>query len=150
MKRLLRRAGPMIASCFLQNAVNIMSLMFVGHLGKLNLARASLAISITSVTGLNITGMATALDTLCGQAFGARQYHLMGVYKQCAMLVIGLTCVPFAFVWAYAGQILLLLRQDRAVAAEAGAYAHWLIPSIFVYVPLQYHIRFLVIPVHIS
>jgi multidrug resistance protein, MATE family len=53
-KRLLRLAGPMVASCFLQNAVNIMSLMFVGHLGKLNLSGASLAISITSATGLNI------------------------------------------------------------------------------------------------
>ncbi|XP_025821778.1 protein DETOXIFICATION 16-like [Panicum hallii] len=134
----------MVASCFLQNAVNIMSLMFVGHLGKLNLSGASLAISITSATGLNIiTGMATALDTLCGQAFGARQYHLLGVYKQRAMLVIGLTCVPFALVWAYTGQILVFLGQDRAVAAEAGAYARWLIPSIFVNVPLQCHIRFL-------
>jgi MATE family multidrug resistance protein len=53
-KRLLRLAGPMVASCFLQNAVNIMSLMFVGHLGKLHLAGASLAISVTSATGLNI------------------------------------------------------------------------------------------------
>ncbi|OEL34942.1 hypothetical protein BAE44_0004039 [Dichanthelium oligosanthes] len=54
MKRLLHLAEPIIASCFVQNAVNIMSLMFVGHLGKLNLAGASLAISITSATGLNI------------------------------------------------------------------------------------------------
>lgn len=89
------------------------------------------------------TGMATALDTLCGQAFGAGQYHLLGIYKQRAMLVIGLACVPFAFFWAYAGHILASIGQDPAVAAEAGAYARWLIPSIFVSVPLQCHIRFL-------
>jgi MATE family multidrug resistance protein len=89
------------------------------------------------------TGMATALDTLCGQAFGAGQYHHLGIYKQRAMLVIGLACVPFAFVWAYAGHILASIGQDPAVAAEAGAYARWLIPSIFVSVPLQCHIRFL-------
>ncbi|KAK3142618.1 hypothetical protein QOZ80_4BG0349010 [Eleusine coracana subsp. coracana] len=143
-KRLLRLAGPMVTSCFLQNAVNIMSLMFIGHLGELPLAGASLAISITSATGLNvITGMATALDTLCGQAFGARQYHLLGVYKQRAMLVIGLTCVPFSLFWANAGRILAFIGQDPAVAAEAGTYARWLIPSIFVNVPLQCHIRFL-------
>jgi MATE family multidrug resistance protein len=53
-KRLVRLAGPMVASCFLQNAVNIVSLMFVGHLGELHLAGVSLAISITSATGLNI------------------------------------------------------------------------------------------------
>jgi MATE family multidrug resistance protein len=43
--------------------------------------------------------MATALDTLCGQAFGARQHHLLGIYKQRAMVVLGLTCVPIAVVW---------------------------------------------------
>lgn len=53
-KRLARLAGPMVASCFLQNAVNVVSLMFVGHLGELHLAGASLAISVTSATGLNI------------------------------------------------------------------------------------------------
>ncbi|KAJ1267729.1 hypothetical protein BS78_07G079900 [Paspalum vaginatum] len=144
LKRLLRLAGPTTGSCVLQNAVNILSLMFVGHLGKLHLAGASLAISITSATGLNvITGMAAALDTLCGQAFGAGQYRLLGVYKQRAMLVIALACVPFAFVWAYAGRILALLGQDPAIAAEAGAYARWLIPSIFVSIPLQCHVRFL-------
>ncbi|CAO2187226.1 unnamed protein product [Urochloa humidicola] len=83
MKRLLRLAGPIVASCFLENAATLMSLMFVGHLGKLNLAGASLAIAITSATGRNIIiGMSTALDTLCGQAFGAGQYHLLGIYKQ--------------------------------------------------------------------
>ena len=89
------------------------------------------------------TGMATALDTLCGQAFGARQYRLLGVYKQRAMVVIALACAPFAVVWARAGQILAFLGQDGAVAAEAGAYARWLIPSILVSVPLQCHVRFL-------
>ncbi|CAO2205953.1 unnamed protein product [Urochloa humidicola] len=119
--------------------------MFVGHLGKLNLAGASLAIAITNATGRNIIiGMSSALDTLCGQAFGAGEYHLLGIYKQRGMLVIGLACVPFAAVWAFAGEILVvLLRQDRAVAAEAGAYARWLIPSIFLGVPLQCHLRFL-------
>lgn len=53
-KRLARLAGPMVASCFLQNAVNVVSLMFVGHLGEQHLAGASLAISVTSATGLNI------------------------------------------------------------------------------------------------
>ncbi|KAF8692511.1 hypothetical protein HU200_039611 [Digitaria exilis] len=184
-KRLVRLAGPMIASCLLQNVVNMVSLMFVGHLGELPLAGASLANSVASVTGLSIivrpltillssshlffekrsrvsflilaillrmrvhwcglcqTGMATALDTLCGQAFGARQYVLLGVYKQRAMVVLGLTCVPIALAWAHAGRILVLLGQDERIAGEAGEYARWLIPSLAVSVPLQCHVRFL-------
>jgi MATE family multidrug resistance protein len=149
--------------------------MFVGHLGELPLAGASLATSLANVTGFSLfvsictfhyckptsisiwqvyihcfrdqielqVGMASALDTLCGQAFGARQYHLLGVYKQRAMLVLALACVPIVVVWANTTRILLLLGQDRSIAAEAGAYAWLLVPSLVPYVPLVCHIRFL-------
>ncbi|TVU30794.1 hypothetical protein EJB05_22435, partial [Eragrostis curvula] len=143
-KRLLRLAGPLVASCILQNVVQMVSVMFVGHLGELHLAGASLATSLANVTGFSLlVGMASALDTLCGQAFGARQYGLLGVYKQRAMLVLAAACVPIAVVWACAEQILLLIGQDQDIAAGAGAYAWWLIPSLVPYVPLTCVIRFL-------
>ncbi|CAM0908079.1 unnamed protein product [Alopecurus aequalis] len=87
--------------------------------------------------------MAGALDTLCGQAFGARQYHLLGVYKQRAMLVLALACVPIVAIWANTARILLFLGQDPSIAAEAGAYARWLIPALVPYVPLMCHTRYL-------
>lgn len=143
-KRLLWLAGPLVASGILRSALQMVSVMFVGHLGELPLAGASLATSVTSVTGFTLfIGMSGALDTLCGQAFGAGQYHLLGVYKQSAMVALTLTCVPIALVWACVSQILVFLGQDRAIAAEAGSYAWWLIPSLVPYVPLVCHIRFL-------
>lgn len=143
-KQLLRLAGPLVASSILQCALQLVSVMFVGHLGELALAGASLATSLANVTGFSLlVGMASALDTLCGQAFGARQYHLLGVYKQRAMLVLALACVPIVLLWANTGRILLLMGQDAAIAAEAGAYARWLIPSLAPYVPLVCHVRFL-------
>ena len=87
--------------------------------------------------------MATALDTLCGQAYGARQYRRLGVYKQRAMVVLSLACVPIALVWANTEHILIFLGQDPAIAAVAGEYARWTVPSLATYVPLQCHIRFL-------
>ena len=87
--------------------------------------------------------MASALDTLCGQAFGARQYHLLGVYKQRAMLLLTAVSVPLAVVWFYTGDILVAFGQDADIAAEAGAYARWMIPALFAYGPLQCHVRFL-------
>ncbi|RLN43257.1 protein DETOXIFICATION 16-like [Panicum miliaceum] len=122
----------------------MVSVMFVGHLGELPLAGASLAASLANVTGFSfLAGMAGALDTLCGQAFGARQYGLLGVYKQRAMVVLALACVPIAIVWACAERILLAIGQDPDIAAEAGAYARWLIPSLAAFVPLTCHTRFL-------
>ncbi|KAF0930095.1 hypothetical protein E2562_027925 [Oryza meyeriana var. granulata] len=98
VKRLLRLAGPLVASFLLRNAVQIVSVMFVGHLGDLQVAVASFAVSLANMTGFSVlTGMASALDTLCGQAFGARQHRLLGIYVQRAIL-------------------------DPAIAAEAGAY----------------------------
>uniref|UniRef100_A0A0E0EWU5 Protein DETOXIFICATION n=1 Tax=Oryza meridionalis TaxID=40149 RepID=A0A0E0EWU5_9ORYZ len=144
LKRLLRLAGPLVASGVLRNVVQMVSVMFVGHLGELPLAGASLATSLANVTGFSLLfGMASALDTLCGQAYGARQHHLLGVYKQRAMLVLAVAAMPIALVWASAGEILLLFGQDPAIAAEAGAYARWLIPSLVPFVPLVCHIRFL-------
>jgi MATE family multidrug resistance protein len=144
VKRLLRLAVPLVASFILRNAVQMVSVMFVGHLGELPLAGASLAASVANVTGFSfLAGMAGALDTLCGQAFGACQYRLLGVYKQRAMLVLAAACVPVALAWACAERILLLVGQDADVAAEAGAYARWLIPSLAAFVPLTCHTRFL-------
>ena len=71
-----------MTSSVLQFALQLVSVMFVGHLGELPLAGASLATSLANVTGFSLLiGMAGALDTLCGQAFGAWQYHLLGVYR---------------------------------------------------------------------
>ncbi|KAF8695482.1 hypothetical protein HU200_037450 [Digitaria exilis] len=155
-KRLLRLAGPLVVSFILRNAVQMVSVMFVGHLGELPLAGASLAASLANVTGFSfLAGMAGALDTLCGQAFGARRYGLLGVYKQRAMVVLAVACVPIALVWACAESILLAIGQDADIAAEAGAYARWLIPSLAAFVPLTCHTRFLqpqsiVVPVMVS
>uniref|UniRef100_A0ACD5ZMG1 Uncharacterized protein n=1 Tax=Avena sativa TaxID=4498 RepID=A0ACD5ZMG1_AVESA len=99
--------------------------------------------------------MAGALDTLCGQAFGARQYHLLGIYKQRAMLILTLVSVPLAVLWFYTGEILLLFGQKKDIAMEAGTYAQWMIPALSGYGLLQCHVRFLqtqniVLPVMLS
>lgn len=104
---------------------------------------------------LDQVGMSNALDTLCGQAFGARQYHLLGIYKQRAMLLLTVVSIPVAFMWFYTGQILLLFGQDPDIAMEAGTYARWMIPGLFAYGLLQCHVRFLqsqnvVLPVMVS
>lgn len=144
LKKQLWLAGPMIAGALLQNVIQMISVMYVGHLGELPLAGASMANSFATVTGLSLLlGMASALDTLCGQAFGARQYYLLGIYKQRAMFLLTLVSVPLSVVWFYTGEILLLFGQDPDIAAEAGTYARWMIPLLFAYGLLQCHVRFL-------
>ncbi|KAK6931569.1 Multi antimicrobial extrusion protein [Dillenia turbinata] len=47
-------AGPLIAVSILQYCLQVISIMFVGHLGELPLSGASLATSIASVTGFSV------------------------------------------------------------------------------------------------
>ena len=99
--------------------------------------------------------MGSALDTLCGQSFGAKQYCMLGVHMQRAMLVLALVGVPLAVIWAYTGEILAALGQDPEISAQAGVYARWMIPVLFAYGLLQCLTRFLqtqnnVVPMMIS
>ncbi|XP_049359854.1 protein DETOXIFICATION 16-like [Solanum verrucosum] len=144
MKRLLILAGPLMTVNFLIYCLQVISIMFVGHLGELALSGASMATSFASVTGLSLMmGMGSALDTLCGQSYGAKQYHMLGIHMQRAMLVLLLASVPVACIWANAGHLLVIFGQDPEISAEAGSYARYMIPTIFAFALLQCHIRFL-------
>ncbi|KAB2619798.1 MATE efflux family protein 5-like [Pyrus ussuriensis x Pyrus communis] len=137
-------AGPLIAVSLLQYSLQVTSVMFVGHLGELALSSASMASSFASVTGFSVLlGMGSALETLCGQAYGAKQYHMLGVHMQRAMLTLFAVSIPLAVIWFYTSTILMALGQDHEISAEAGAFNHWMIPSLFAYSLLQCLNRFL-------
>ncbi|XP_042434460.1 protein DETOXIFICATION 16-like [Zingiber officinale] len=156
VKRLLSLAGPLIATSLLQYSIQVISVMFVGHLSELSLSGASMATSFANVTGFSVLlGMASALDTLCGQAYGAKEFHMLSVHFQRAMFILLFASIPLALIWTYTRQILIAAGQNSEISAEAGSYAHWLIPSLFAYGLLQCLVKFLqtqniVIPMLIS
>ncbi|KAG9449025.1 hypothetical protein H6P81_008990 [Aristolochia fimbriata] len=144
VKKQLCLSGPLITVNLLQMCLPVISVMFVGHLGELALSGAAMATSFAEVTGFSLLlGMASSLDTLCGQSHGAKQYHLLGIHMQRAMFILLLVSIPLATIWGYTGFILLNIGQDTEIAAQAGLYARWMIPSIFAYGLLQCHVRFL-------
>ncbi|CAL1401449.1 unnamed protein product [Linum trigynum] len=144
VKKQLWLAGPLVSVNFFTFLLQVISVMFVGHLGELPLAGASMATSFVSVTAISLLkGMASALETLCGQSYGAKQYHLLGVHLQRAMIVLLLAAIPLSFISGYAEPILLCLGQDPEISAEAGKYARFVIPSIFGIAVLESNVRFL-------
>ncbi|KAA8542245.1 hypothetical protein F0562_023619 [Nyssa sinensis] len=144
LRKQLQLAGPLVLVSFLQYSIQMISVMFVGHLGELSLSSASMATSFAGVTGFSfMVGLGSALETFCGQAYGAQQYHLLGIHMQRAMLVLMLVGIPIAFLWANTGYIFTICGQDKGISMQAGAYACWLIPSIFPYGILQCQLRFL-------
>lgn len=75
--------------------------------------------------------MAGGLETLCGQAFGAGQYHKLGTYTCTAMLSLLLVCPPICVLWIFFDKLLPLVGQDPLISLEARKYSVWLIPALF-------------------
>ncbi|AES76569.2 MATE efflux family protein [Medicago truncatula] len=144
VKKQLWLSGPLISVTLLNFGINLISVMFVGHLGELPLSGASMATSFASVTGFSLLqGMASALDTFCGQSYGAKQYRMLGVHMQRAMFILMVVAIPLAVIWANTRSILLVLGQDPEISIEAGSYAKLMVPCLFAYGLLQCLNRFL-------
>ncbi|XP_027099367.1 protein DETOXIFICATION 12-like [Coffea eugenioides] len=143
MKRLCCIAGPMVGVTLCQFLVEVISLMMVGHLGELSLSSSTIAISLCAVTGFSLlSGMASALETLCGQAYGAQQYLKLGTHTYTAIFCLLIVCIPLSIIWMYLGKILALTGQDPLISHEAGIFATWLIPALFGYATLQPLVRY--------
>ncbi|XXG50825.1 hypothetical protein AAC387_Pa02g4745 [Persea americana] len=131
-KRLWIVAGPAIFTRFSTFGVTVISQAFMGHIGATELAAFALVqtVLLRFANGI-LLGMASALETLCGQAFGAKQYHMLGIYLQRSWLVL-LTCALLLVpVFVFTAPILRLLGQDGHIAATAGTFSLWFIPVIF-------------------
>ncbi|GJM93542.1 hypothetical protein PR202_ga10106 [Eleusine coracana subsp. coracana] len=98
---------------------------------------------ISNIELVKQIGMASALETLCGQAYGAKQYHKLGVHTYRAIFTLLIVCVPLSLLWLFMGKILVLLGQDPVISREAGRYIVWLIPGLFAIAVTQPIIRFL-------
>ncbi|PQP94852.1 hypothetical protein Pyn_37250 [Prunus yedoensis var. nudiflora] len=85
---------PIIPTNVFFSLIPLVSVMFAGHLGERQLAGATLANSWANVTGFAlVVGLSGALETLCGQGFGAKSYRMLGIYLQ-ASCIISFCYVP--------------------------------------------------------
>lgn len=93
-----------------------------------------MSIVINVIVGLDVglmLGMASALETLCGQAYGAKKYSMLGVYLQRSWIVLLTCCVVLLPVFLYASPVLKLLGQPPEIAEMCGVLSVWMIPLHF-------------------
>ncbi|KAL7132390.1 hypothetical protein ABFS83_12G070900 [Erythranthe nasuta] len=156
MKKLGYLAGPMVAVTLSHYLLQVISLMMVGHLGELSLSSTAIAISLAGVSGFSLLlGMASALETISGQAFGAEQYEKIGTQTYTAIFSLIIVCIPLSILWIYMGNVLEFVGQDPQISQEAGKFTMWLVPALFGYATLQpliryYQIQSLILPMLIS
>jgi MATE family multidrug resistance protein len=126
---------PVVLNQLGKYIVSIFSVSLLGRIGKTELAAIGLASSFCNVTGyFTVRGMASAVDTLSTQAFGAGSFHRVGIIAQRATLIItAIAAVPAAILWLNAERILLALQQPADVSRLVQQYAVISLPSLFIY-----------------
>ncbi|KAF8023369.1 hypothetical protein BT93_F0774 [Corymbia citriodora subsp. variegata] len=140
-KKLWQIVGPAIFSRVSSYSMNIISQAFAGHLGEVELAAFSIANTV--IVGFNfglLLGMGSALETLCGQAFGAKRYRMLGIYMQRSWIVLFCCCFLLLPVYVFAAPLMRLLGQPDDVAEMTGVAAVAMIPLHFSFAfqfPLQ-------------
>ncbi|KAH7013096.1 multidrug and toxin extrusion protein 2 [Ilyonectria destructans] len=120
---LARNSVPLIVAGLLQHSLSITNIFAVGHLGEIELGAVSLSIMSANITGYAVyQGMATALDTLCAQAYGSGRHHLVGLYFQQMVIFLWLLTIPIGIIWLNADKILGVMVPDKRTADLAGVY----------------------------
>ncbi|KAF8063707.1 DTX14 [Scenedesmus sp. PABB004] len=131
--RLSHMAGPLFLQNIFSYSTSVVAVAFIGHLGdKSLLASAVLANSLFNVTGYSVvSGLSAGMETLCGQAYGARSYKTLGLVLQRAVVITWLACLPITLLWAHSERVMLALGQDPHIAAGAATYLWAITPTLF-------------------
>ncbi|XP_006353110.1 protein DETOXIFICATION 29-like [Solanum tuberosum] len=133
-KKLWYLAGPAIFTSLCQYSLGAVTQIFAGHVGTIQLAAVSIQISV--IAGFSegiLLGMGSALETLCGQAYGAKQKDMLGIYMQRSWIILHATALVLMFLNIFATQILRLIGQQEKIAEWAGQFSLWMIPMVFAY-----------------
>ncbi|RZC59026.1 hypothetical protein C5167_006319 [Papaver somniferum] len=138
-------ALPMILTGLLLYSRSMVSMLFLGYLGELSLAGGALAIGFANITGYSIlSGLAMGMEPICGQAYGAKKLHLLGLCLQKTILMLLSISVPIGFLWLNMKKILIFFGQDEDISSEAQLYILYTLPDLFlqsILHPLRIYLR---------
>ncbi|KAK4411417.1 protein DETOXIFICATION 34 [Sesamum angolense] len=102
-------AAPIAFNILCNYGINSFTSIFVGHIGDVELSAVAISLSVIANLSFGfLLGMASALETLCGQAFGAGEIKMLGVYMQRSWIILTATCICLlplytVFKWGLAG-----------------------------------------------
>ncbi|CAN1356193.1 Protein DETOXIFICATION 40 [Linum perenne] len=131
---LFKLAAPAVIVYLLNNVVSMSTQIFCGHLGNLELAAVSLGNTGIQVFAYGLMlGMGSAVETLCGQAYGANRFSTLGIYLQRSTILLVVTGIPLTVIYIFCKPLLILLGEPANIAAAASVFVYGLIPQIFAY-----------------
>ncbi|PIN12424.1 putative membrane protein, predicted efflux pump [Handroanthus impetiginosus] len=133
LKTQWRIAAPLTAMNFTWFAKIAITTAFLGRLGELPLAGATLGFTFANVTGFSVlNGLCGAMEPICGQAFGAKNFKLLHKTLVMAICLLLLTSAPIAILWINVDKILIHFGQQNDIAIVAKKYLIYLIPDLII------------------
>lgn len=132
---LLKSAIPLVLTLLMEHITSVITLIAVGHLGKQEIAAATMGFMALTVTFGIFEGIATALDTLTPQAYGSGNHELVSIYVQSSIILSLLIYLPCCLIWWKALFILKYVIQNEEVIRMSSQYLKVLVfggpPYIF-------------------
>ncbi|XP_058729617.1 protein DETOXIFICATION 40-like [Vicia villosa] len=133
-KLLFYLAAPAVIVYLINYVMSMSTQIFCGHLGNLELAAASLGNTGIQIFAYGLMlGMGSAVETLCGQAFGAKKYDMLGIYLQRSTVLLTLAGLVLTLIYIFSKPLLIFLGESPAIASAASLFVYGLIPQIFAY-----------------
>ncbi|KAL2318658.1 hypothetical protein Fmac_032534 [Flemingia macrophylla] len=133
-KKLWRIAGPAILTSLCQYSLGAVTQTFTGLVDELDLAAFAVENCVIAGFAFGVMlGMGSALETLCGQAYGAGQVRKLGVYMQRSWVILFTTALILTPIYIWSAPILRLVGQTAEISEAAGKFAILMIPQMFAY-----------------
>jgi MATE family multidrug resistance protein len=124
-------AGPLVMTTLLIHSRSIISMLFLGRLGKAELAGGSLAIGFGNITGNSILrGLSMGMDPICCQAYGAKRWSVLSQTFQKTLCLLLLVSIPISLLWLNIDPIFQWLGQDPDITKVAKVYMAFSIPEL--------------------
>ncbi|XP_031267005.1 protein DETOXIFICATION 56-like [Pistacia vera] len=104
---------------------------FLGRLGELQLAGGTLGFTFANVTGFSVlNGLCSAMEPICGQAFGAKNFRLLHKTLLMAIFLLLTATLPISFLWLNVDKILIHFGQQKDISIVAKHYLFYLLPDL--------------------
>ncbi|XP_058755875.1 protein DETOXIFICATION 40-like [Vicia villosa] len=134
LKLLFFLAAPAVFVYLINYVMSMSTQIFSGHLGNLELAAASLGNTGIQIFAYGLMlGMGSAVETLCGQAYGAEKYDMLGTYLQRSTILLTITGLFLTVIYILSKPILIAIGQSPRISSAAALFVYGLIPQIFAY-----------------
>nr|KYP67485.1 Multidrug and toxin extrusion protein 1 [Cajanus cajan] len=138
-------ACPTAVTALILYARSMMSMLFLGKLGELELAGGSLGMAFANITGYSVlSGLALGMEPLCSQAFGAKRLNLLSLTLQRCVTFLLLCSIPISLLWLNISNILLRLHQDPRITRMAHTYLIFSLPDLLTHSflhPIRIYLR---------